>query len=134
HEEAVDNAKIEAAGNAALKRQFSPEFINRLDGVITFNSLTDEHLEQVLDVHVQKANYRYRRLGNFALSLTEDLRRHLVDTAEDRREYGFRPVKRNYEKNVETMLSRFVVKQLIGGREVIADYEDEVTFYQGEEL
>lgn len=130
----VDQSRIESAATRALKRRFSPEFINRLDGVITFNSLSDEQLVEVLDTHVEKANYRYQRLGNIALTLTGDLKSHLVDTAEGRREYGFRPVKRNYEKNVETMLSRFVAKQLVGGREVIADYEDEVTFYQGEEL
>lgn len=128
----VEDSKVEAAGMAALKKQFSPEFINRLDGVITFNSLSDEQLAEVLDTHVEKSNHRYRRLGDFTLSLTQSLKSHLVETAEDRKEYGFRPVKRNYERSVESALGRFVGTMRIGGNEIEADYEeDEVTFYEG---
>lgn len=130
----VDQSRIESAGMNALKRQFSPEFINRLDGIITFNSLTDPQLGEVLDAHVERANYRYHRLGNIALSMTEDLRDHLVETSEGRREYGARPVIRNYEKEVEAPLGRLVARQVIGGHEVVADYEDEVAFYKGKEL
>ena len=135
HEEVVDPDKIEAAGMGALRKQFSPEFINRLDGVITFNSLSDGQLEQVLDTYVNQANFRYRRLGNFAVELSQALKTHLVETAENRQEYGFRPVKRNYEKLVESRLGRFVAGLAIGGNAVEADYEnEEVTFYHGRPL
>lgn len=134
-EETVDSAKVEAAGVGALQKQFSPEFINRLDGIVTFNTLTDEQLTQVLDTHVTRSNPRYQRLGNVVLSLTQTLKEHLVETAENRKEYGARPVLRNYEKSVESKLSRYVAKMLIGGTEIEADYEDgEVTFYEGQPL
>lgn len=135
HEEEVAGEKVEAAGMNALRKQFSPEFINRLDATVTFNSLTDDQLVEVLDTHVEKSNHRYRRLGNIAISLSDALKGHLVEISDDRKEYGFRPVKRNYEKKVEARLGRMVAKQSVGGNELEADFEDgEVTFYQGQPM
>lgn len=131
----VNAEKLETVALGALQKQFSPEFINRLDKVITFKSLTDEQLTEVLDTHVERSNHRYRRMGNVALTLSESLKGHLVESSPLRKEYGARPVLRNYERSIESKLSRLVAKQLVGGYHINADYEDEeINFYQGESL
>ncbi len=129
------SARIEAAGFNALKKQFSPEFLNRLDGVITFNSLSDEQLTQVLDTHVERSNHRYRRMGNVALRMTQTLKEQLVEGSPLRKEFGARPVLRKYEQDVEAKLSRLATSGKIGGNYILADYEDDkVEFYEDEPL
>lgn len=125
---------IETVALGALRRQFAPEFINRLDAAITFNSLDDGQLSEVLQAHVTRSNPRYERQGNFHLETSPALREHLVETAENRKEYNSRPVLRNYEREVETSLSRMVAAQKIGGYVIHAEWEDEVTFYEGDPL
>lgn len=131
-EETVPADRVQSAAMGALRRQFAPEFINRLDNIITFNPLDDGQLSEVLGAHVERSNRRYQRLGNVALSLSDGLKSHLVETAPLRREFGARPVLRNYEQTVESKLSKLVARQLVGGYNLFADYEEnEVSFYEG---
>lgn len=123
---------IEKVALKAMKNQFPPEFINRLDSIVTFNQLTDDMLIQVLDAHVAQANTRYESLGNVKVELSDELKAHLVATAENKREFNARPVLRNYEKQVETRLSRLIGGGQVGGRYVIAVLENGlVEFYPG---
>ena len=59
-------------------------------------------LNEVLDAHVMRSNARYSTLGGIALSLTSELKNHLVESSPMRKEFGARPVLRNYEKLVES--------------------------------
>lgn len=131
-DEPVDQSKVESAAMKAVEKQFKPEFINRFDAIVPFNSLTDDQLQQVLDAHVERSNPRYRRIGNIALSLTTELKTHLIESAENRKEYGARPVVLQYNK-VERKLARLATQGKIGGHMVHATFEEnEIEFYKGE--
>lgn len=129
-EERPDQSKLESTALNALKQKFAPEFINRLDSIVTFNSLDDDQLNEVLDAHVMRSNARYSTLGGVALSLTSELKNHLVESSPMRKEFGARPVLRNYEKLVESSLARMAMKNILPvDGQIVADYEDEVIFY-----
>jgi ATP-dependent Clp protease ATP-binding subunit ClpB len=92
-----------------LRRVFRPEFLNRIDDIIVFHSLTKEHLKQI--VEIQLGNLR-KRLDerHITLDLSEAARDHLVRAGYDPA-YGARPLKRAIQREIENPLAR----KLIGG-------------------
>lgn len=91
-----------------LRRQFRPEFLNRIDEVTVFHSLTEEHLMEI--VEIQLSGLR-RRLGerHIEIELTEQARRHLVRAGYDVT-YGARPLKRAIQREIETPLARLLLR------------------------
>lgn len=125
----------EAVALNALRKQFAPEFLNRLDAMVTFNQLTDEQLCEVLQAHVTRSNINYERRANIQLRLSDELKTHIVETAELRKEFNARPVIRNYEKLVVERLSKMITKGQVGGNVIHAELEDgKVVFDQGEAM
>jgi len=96
-EEARDNVMEE------LDRIFRPEFLNRIDEIILFRSLTKEDLRRIVEIQMR----RLRRLmddRNMGLSLTEEARRHLAEVGYDP-VYGARPLKRVIQRQVQDPLA-----------------------------
>lgn len=119
----------EKANQTALKRMFKPEFLNRFDDIIQFNSLNDAQYREALMAHVEEANRRYMKIGNVTIRLSDALTDELVLNAPDRTLNGVRPVLRRYEHLVESKLSRMLAR--VGARgEVFADYDGDVVFYE----
>ncbi|MCS6992017.1 MAG: ATP-dependent Clp protease ATP-binding subunit [Chitinophagales bacterium] len=87
----------------ALKRTFSPEFLNRVDDVIIFNSLTREHIFQIIDLMLRELKKRIAGLG-YQLELTEAARNFIADKGYDVK-YGARPLQRAIQKYVEDLLA-----------------------------
>jgi len=91
-----------------LRRQFRPEFLNRLDEIIVFHSLTDEHLKKIVDI--QLAGLRERLAERHVeIELTEAAREHLVRVGYDP-SYGARPLKRAIQREIETPLARLLLE------------------------
>jgi ATP-dependent Clp protease ATP-binding subunit ClpB len=113
-----------------LRAGFRPEFLNRIDEIIVFHALDEEHLKQI--VEIQLASLR-RRLADrhIQLTLTDAARTHLVKTGYDP-VYGARPLKRAIQKQVETRLGRLMIGGKVhDGEEVVVDYDaakDELVF------
>jgi ATP-dependent Clp protease ATP-binding subunit ClpB len=105
-----------------LRRGFRPEFLNRVDEIIVFHSLSEEHLEQI--VEIQLARLRARLADrHITLELTEAARRNLVRTGYDPH-YGARPLKRAIQKKIETPLGRMLLKGAVrDGQTVRVDAE-----------
>jgi ATP-dependent Clp protease ATP-binding subunit ClpB len=98
-----------AAVMEELRRVFRPEFLNRIDDMIVFHSLTEEDLKQI--VEIQLGNLRKRLADrHITLELSEAAREHLVRTGYDPA-YGARPLKRAIQREIENPLAR----KLIGG-------------------
>jgi ATP-dependent Clp protease ATP-binding subunit ClpB len=92
-----------------LPRLFRPEFLNRVDEIITFHRLTEGQLKQI--VEIQLGNLRQRLAErHIEMTLSDSAREHLVKSGYDPA-YGARPLKRAIQKEVETPLAR----KLIGG-------------------
>jgi len=95
----------QVANNALQKSAFRPEFLNRIDEKIVFETLSDEQLGQILDLNVANANEYYKKQG-VRLTLLPELRDELVRSTPERFEYGARPILRKYEKLVEGLMAK----------------------------
>lgn len=91
----------------ALKRTFSPEFLNRIDDVVIFNSLTKEHIFQIIDILMKGVMKRLSNLG-FSLELTEDAKSFLADKGYDQ-QFGARPLHRAIQKYLEDPLAEEIL-------------------------
>jgi ATP-dependent Clp protease ATP-binding subunit ClpB len=106
-----------------MRHHFRPEFLNRVDEIIVFHALSEEHLKRI--VEIQLGRLRQRLAGrHIALELTDEARANLVRTGYDPH-YGARPLKRAIQKKVETPLGRLLVQGGIrDGQTVTVDAEN----------
>ncbi len=90
-----------------LRRGFRPEFLNRIDEITVFHSLTEEHLMEI--VNIQLASLRKRLAErNIEIELSDSARRYLVHAGYDA-SYGARPLKRAIQREIETPLARLLL-------------------------
>ncbi len=86
-----------------LKGHFSPEFLNRVDDVVIFNSLRKKELHKIIDLNMKDLKERVSELG-FSIDLTEEAKNFLLDKGYDK-EYGARPLNRAIERYIEDVLA-----------------------------
>ncbi len=112
----------------ALKRTFSPEFLNRIDDVIIFNSLTEEDINVIINIIMKDVFKRLNNLG-FSLELSESVRKFLVEKGYDP-QFGARPLHRAIQKYLEDPLAEEILnKNLDEGDTAIAHINDEGKIY-----
>jgi ATP-dependent Clp protease ATP-binding subunit ClpC len=108
----------------ALKKAFSPEFLNRLDDVIVFNSLQREHIHQIIDITLGKLFKRIEGLG-YTIELTEKAKDFLSEKGYDP-QYGARPLNRAIQKYLEDPVAEEILKgEIAEGDVLLADYSGE---------
>jgi ATP-dependent Clp protease ATP-binding subunit ClpB len=90
-----------------LQRLFRPEFLNRVDEIITFHRLSEEQLKEIVEIQLQTLRARLAE-RHIELVLSETARTYLVKVGYDPA-YGARPLKRAIQKEVETPLARMIV-------------------------
>jgi len=106
----------------ALKKAFSPEFLNRLDDVIVFNSLKRKDIHQIIDLTLAKLYERTDALG-FRIALTKEAKDFLTDKGYDE-QYGARPLNRAVQKYLEDPIAEEMLKGQIGeGDTLQVDYD-----------
>jgi ATP-dependent Clp protease ATP-binding subunit ClpC len=105
----------EEAGKAviekALKKTFSPEFLNRIDDVIIFNSLSKDHIFRIIDILMKSVLSRLKALG-FTLELSEEVKEFLAEKGYDV-QFGARPLHRAIQKYLEDPLAEEILKMSI---------------------
>ena len=113
-----------------VKGHFRPEFLNRLDGIITFHPLTAEHLRQIVKLQIGRLQKRLEE-RRIRLELTPASEEHLIRIGYEPA-YGARPLKRAIQKEIETGLGKAILRgQVKEGQAVKADYDlrkEEITF------
>ena len=113
-----------------LRRHFRPEFLNRVDEIVVFHALSEEHLKQIVDIQLDRLRKRLED-RHIHLEITEAAKEHLVRVGYDPA-FGARPLKRVIQKEVETALGRGLLKgEVRDGQTVVVDYEPvrgELTF------
>jgi ATP-dependent Clp protease ATP-binding subunit ClpC len=87
----------------ALKKTFSPEFLNRIDDVIIFNSLSKENIFNIIDILMKGVTKRLSNIG-FSLELSEEAKEFIADKGYDV-QYGARPLHRAIQKYLEDPLA-----------------------------
>jgi ATP-dependent Clp protease ATP-binding subunit ClpC len=95
----------------ALKKTFAPEFLNRIDDVVIFNSLQKEHIAEIIKIELQELEGRIHELG-FSLSLSKKAISFLNEKGFDA-EFGARPLSRAIQKYIEDVLAEEIVNRKI---------------------
>ncbi len=109
---------------SALKKTFSPEFLNRLDDVIVFNSLSRDHIHQIIDITLDRLFSRIKALG-YEIELTTKAKDFLAEKGYDP-QYGARPLNRAIQKYLEDAVAEEILKGDMGEGDIIqADYPGE---------
>ncbi|GAA4373496.1 ATP-dependent Clp protease ATP-binding subunit [Hymenobacter koreensis] len=114
----------------ALRKTFSPEFLNRLDDVIVFNGLQKEDIFKIIDISLSKLRSRIQALG-YKIELTEAAKTFVAEKGYDPK-YGARPLNRAIQKFIEDPIAEEILKaQLTQGDVIEATHEEgkeELTF------
>ena len=113
--------------NAELKRRFRPEFLNRLDEIITFKPLTEKEVGKIVDLLIDKVRARLadKRLK---LTVTDKAKEFIVKNGYDVN-YGARPLKRFIDHTVETMIAKeIIIKDIAPDSEIVVDSDGEKLF------
>jgi ATP-dependent Clp protease ATP-binding subunit ClpC len=108
----------------ALKKAFAPEFLNRIDDVVIFNSLTKENIYKIIDIELENLYKRVSELG-FKLILKDDAKEFLSEKGYDSN-FGARPLKRAIQKYVEDVLAEEIIKkELVEGDTIELSFDAE---------
>jgi ATP-dependent Clp protease ATP-binding subunit ClpC len=91
----------------ALKKTFAPEFLNRIDDVVVFNSLDREDIHKIIDIEISKLYNRIDGLG-YHLNLSDAAKDYIADKGFDK-QYGARPLKRAIQKYIEDALAEEII-------------------------
>ena len=121
----TQNAEDNSRGviEKALKRTFSPEFLNRIDDVIIFNTLDESHIGKIIDIIMKDVLKRLNTLG-FTLELTAEARKFIAEKGYDQ-QFGARPLHRAIQKYLEDPLAEEILNHRINsGDSVTADYSE----------
>ncbi len=103
-----------------LKRTFRPEFLNRIDEIIIFHGLTQEHVKQIVDLQMREVASRLAEHG-LKIELTEAAREWLAEEGYDP-QFGARPVRRTLERHVENPLAkRLLAGEFHEGETIVVD-------------
>ncbi len=122
----MENAEEEnkAVIEKALKRTFSPEFLNRIDDVVIFNSLTKENIFSIIDISMKQVLKRIQALG-YGLELTEEAKGFLADKGYDQ-QFGARPLHRAIQKYLEDPMAEEILNMNVKpGDIMVVDYDKE---------
>ena len=107
---------------SSLKRLFRPEFLNRIDEIIVFDSLTRPQIRQIVMFLMSDINKRMEELG-FTVELTDAAATHIAEIGYDA-SYGARPLRRLLQRRVENELSKRLLKgEYRTGDHVVVDYD-----------
>lgn len=107
----------------ALKKTFAPEFLNRIDDIIIFNSLTKEDIYQIIDIELEKLYKRLADLGYY-LELTEEAKNFIAEKGFDK-DYGARPLKRAIQKYIEDPMAEEIINsEIVEGDKLILDVNE----------
>ncbi len=104
----ADYERMKEAVLEEMRRAFRPEFLNRVDEVIVFHALSEEHLAKIVAIQMDHLQARLAE-RQIVLDLSDDALRHLVRAGYDPH-YGARPLKRAIQREIETPLARLLLK------------------------
>ena len=120
-EQIEENSKVVIQN--ALRKAFSPEFLNRVDDMILFHSLTREDIHKIIDLELVKLYSRLNDLG-YTIEMTEKAKDYICERGYDEK-FGARPLKRAIQKLIEDPLAEEIVNsKLSDGDTILLDLEE----------
>ncbi len=113
----------------SLKEVFRPEFLNRIDEIIIFDSLTKEQLLQIVDLMLEDTKLALKN-KDISLEVTEATKEYLLEKGTDYK-YGARPLRRAIQRYVEDVLSEMILRgELLSTSNVVVDCENNELKFQ----
>lgn len=106
-----DNVDSDNLVMKELQSTFKPEFINRIDEIIIFNSLSKEVIYKILDKIIDDINKRLKD-KNITVTLSNEAKDYIINNSYDEK-YGARPIKRYVQRNIETLIANKIIKDNI---------------------
>jgi ATP-dependent Clp protease ATP-binding subunit ClpB len=114
----------------ALRQQFRPEFLNRVDDIVVFHSLSREHLKSIVDIQLERLRKRLAE-RHITLELTESAKDYFATTGYDPT-YGARPLKRLLQREIETSLGRkLLAGEISEHSRVVVDWDGKTLSFTG---
>jgi ATP-dependent Clp protease ATP-binding subunit ClpC len=118
------NEYTKAVIQKALKRAFAPEFLNRIDDVVLFNTLTREDIHQIIDIELKGLYERVNTLG-YEITLSDEAKDFVLEKGYDI-QFGARPLKRAIQKYLEDPMAEAIIKSSIAeGDRLMVDFDKE---------
>ncbi len=102
----------------ALKNTFAPEFLNRIDDVIVFNTLYREHIHKIIDIELEGLYKRINKLG-YHIKISDEAKDYVTDKGYDI-QFGARPLKRAIQKHLEDKMAEVIISATIKEGDTIA--------------
>lgn len=93
----------------SLKKKFTPEFLNRIDKIVYFNNLTDDNLNSIVKLEVEKLNKRLNEI-HYSLHCDENVINFIQSKAIEQKEYGARPIIRLVQDNIEDKITDLLLE------------------------
>lgn len=93
-----------------IQKTFAPEFLNRIDDIVFFNSLSENNLIKIVDLELKELIQRIESLG-YTINITHGAKQYILDM-DTKREFGARPIKRAIQKAIEDPLSEEIIKHM----------------------
>ena len=107
-----------------LRSTFKPEFLNRIDEILTFNSLSKDIVYNILDKIINDINKRLID-KKLTITLTDNAKKYIIDNSYDEK-YGARPIKRFVSRNIETLVAKAIINEEIKfGDHIIIDTQND---------
>jgi ATP-dependent Clp protease ATP-binding subunit ClpC len=118
------NEYTKAVIQKALKRAFAPEFLNRIDDVVLFNTLTREDIHKIIDIELQGLYERVNMLG-YEITLSDEAKDFVLEKGYDI-QFGARPLKRAIQKYLEDPMAEAIIKSSIAeGDRLVVNFNKE---------
>ncbi|NKB81634.1 MAG: AAA domain-containing protein [Nitrospirales bacterium] len=132
-EEAESSNRMKNEVLAELKRNFSPEFLNRIDDLVVFHPLNKEHLLQIVDILLNELNGRLADRG-IQLDVTDDVKHWLINEGYQP-QYGARPMRRTIQKCLGDPLSEELLKgRFKDAKKIKVSLQDNLPSFEEEEV
>jgi ATP-dependent Clp protease ATP-binding subunit ClpC len=106
----------------ALKKAFAPEFLNRIDDVVMFDSLERDDIHKIIEIELRQLYSRIQNMG-YTISISDSAKDFIVEKGWDA-QFGARPLKRAIQKYIEDVLAEEIIKtKLEEGDEILIDFD-----------
>ncbi|MBE0651403.1 MAG: ATP-dependent Clp protease ATP-binding subunit [Bacteroidales bacterium] len=107
----------------ALKRAFAPEFLNRIDDIIIFESLEKEDIYKIIDIELSSLYGRIHEMG-YTIEVSSEAKDYIIEKGWDE-QFGARPLKRAIQKYIEDLLAEEIIRSTLSDGDVISVFYDE---------